>query len=200
MALREFALPLKSRELWNWLRPKRLAGRDVLGFGPEELLLVLCINGGNDCWQRLDRNCDIAELLAGHPEKDWAKIFDRAAAIGCLRMVLLGLRLASDLLGSELDSVAADRVMSDGRLESMVARVRRALFAASEGEVELATPGRALFHLALRERLRDRIAYILAQFEPTVGDWAWMPLPDQWQFLHYLTRPFRLAARFTRGK
>jgi hypothetical protein len=200
LALREFALPLESRELWSWLKPRQFCGREVPGFGPEELLLVLCINGGKDCWERLDRICDVAELLGNTPEMNWKTVFSRASSFGCLRMVLLGLRLASELLGADLDRAVIDRMNADRKVKSLASRVRNALFAPSEGHVESATPGRAMFHLALRERPRDRIAYILAQFEPTVGDWAWLPMPDHWQFLHYLTRPFRLAARFSRGK
>ena len=64
LALRQFALPITPDELWTWLSPQSIGGRPVLGFGPEEMLLVLCINGAKDCWRRLDRICDVAELRA----------------------------------------------------------------------------------------------------------------------------------------
>ena len=100
LALREFWLPVKEREVWGWLTPQKFAGRVVSGFAAEEMLLVLCINGAKDCWQRLDRICDVAQLLASHPDMDWRRVFACAARFGGVRMVCLGLWLAADLLGA----------------------------------------------------------------------------------------------------
>ena len=57
-------------------------------------------------------------------------------------------------------------------------------------------PGRSLLHLRMRERLRDRARYCLAHLAPGVGDWVALPLPRGLRFLHYLTRPLRLAGRY----
>jgi hypothetical protein len=56
--------------------------------------------------------------------------------------------------------------------------------------------GRAMFHLRLRERWRDRAQYCAAHLRPGVGDWAGVPLPQGLRFLYYVLRPFRLAARY----
>ena len=113
LALREFWLPVKESEVWSWLKPQVFAGRSVAGFPPEEMLLVLCINGAKDCWERLDRICDVAELLRSHPEMDWRRVFSRAKRFGGMRMVCLGLRLAADLLHAKLPEPAAQQIMAD---------------------------------------------------------------------------------------
>ena len=59
--------------------------------------------------------------------------------------------------------------------------------------------GKSLLHLAMRERLHDRIGYCLAHLEPTVGDWTAWPPPGALGFLHYLFRPLRLAWRLRAG-
>jgi hypothetical protein len=54
----------------------------------------------------------------------------------------------------------------------------------------------SLFHLRLRERKRDRLAYCLAHLRPGVGDWVSLPLPRGLSFLYYVIRPFRLLGRY----
>jgi hypothetical protein len=196
LALREFWLPVKEREVWGWLTSQKFAGRVVSGFAAEEMLLVLCINGAKDCWERLDRICDVAQLLARHPDMDWRRVFARAARFGGVRMVCLGLRLAADLLGAMLAPSALVRIAADGTIPGMSRQVRDRLFAKQRGQVESADAGKSIFHLAMRERLHDRIGYCLAHLEPTVGDWAALPLPKGLGWLHYVMRPLRLMCRF----
>lgn len=200
LALREFSLPLKEADLWSWLKPRQLNGRTVPGFEAEEMLLVLCINGAKDCWERLDRICDVAQLLRGGRDLNWQRVFEAAARVGGVRMVCLGLLLAADLLDAALPPAAIERVRADTALPRLRQHVQRRLFGEAYGEVEAAGAAKSIFHLAMRERLRDRIGYCLAHLEPTVGDWAAWPLPDGLRLLHYLSRPLRLAWQSCRGR
>ncbi len=195
LALRELYLQLKPADLWSWLTPQPFAGQRVMGFGPEETLLMLCINGSKDCWERLDRVCDISELLRRHPSLNWQRIFARSAKIGALRMTHLGLHLAGGLLGAELPPEVSERIRTDRIVGKLGRRVQEKLFADSDGIVESASIGRSIFHLMMRERLHDRIGYCLERLEPTVGDRAALRLPMSLEWMHYMTRPMRLAAR-----
>lgn len=192
LALREFHLLQKPRELWEWLSPQPFAGQTVNTFGPGQLLLVLCINGAKDCWQRLDRVCDIAALLERYPVMNGSRLLSNAQKIGCARILLLGLRLAADLLGARPPADLVALMQRDPAVQSLAARAAARLFVPCHDEVEAAGAWKAIFHLQMRERLHDRLGYGLRMFEPTVGDWSALPLPPCLSSLHYLTRPARL--------
>jgi hypothetical protein len=196
LAVSDFYLPLDEQRLWSWIAPRPFIGRDVQTFSPEALLIVLCINGGKDCWERLDRICDVAALLARHPSLDWEYIITQAAAIGVQRIVGLGLRLAADLLAAPLPAQARRFIEPDTAIASLETEVRQHLFVVESSTAETASLRRSLLHLRLRERISDRVGYCLAHLKPGVGDWAAFPLPPALHFLYYLTRPLRLAGRY----
>lgn len=195
ITLREFSLPLDAEGLWSRLQTTTLAGKPTPTLGAEDLLFVLCVNGGKDCWRRLDRVCDVAQVLHTRPEMEWERVVSEAKRVGGLRILLLGLLLASDLLGAVLPEIIARELAADpavGRLADEVAQTM--LRQPSPDE-----PSRAamsLFHLRLRERKRDRLAYCVAHLRPGVGDWVSLPLPRGLSFLYYLIRPFRLLGRY----
>jgi len=197
LAVSDFYLPLDEKRLWSWIAPRSFIGREIQTFAPEALLLVLCINGGKDCWERLDRICDVAALLARYPTLDWEYVFAQASAIGVLRIVALGLHLAVSLLAGALGPPARKLIESDPSIPRLAAQVREHLFAPESSAVEAASPRRSLFHVQMRERISDRIGYCLGHLKPGVGDWAALPLPGGLHFLYYLTRPLRLATRYT---
>ena len=195
ITLREFCLPLNTEGLWQRATTLSLAGREVPVLRDEDLLLVLCVNGAKDCWERLDRVCDVHELIGAAPGLDWERVIDLARRSGAQRMVRLGLALASHLLGATLPSSVETYLHGDPHLTVLVAEVRDSLLG-SAGLTLDTRSSRAMFHLRLRERWRDRAQYCAAHLRPGVGDWAGVPLPPALGFLHYVLRPFRLAARY----
>lgn len=190
---RYFGIPLADR---YWDRRMR-AGRTPNGVHelcPEETLLLLCVHGTKHRWNRLAWVSDVAELLRTYPALDWDGVLADAASLRCRRMLLLGLALASGVLGAPLPGRLAGQIRGD--------RVVRRLSAAVRGDLleEPVKPVRslkaALFHLAVRDRLRDRIRYGLGlAFTTTPGDWAALPLPAPFSFMQGLLRPVRLAYR-----
>lgn len=195
ITLREFCLPLNTDGLWRRATTLSLAGRDVPALCDEDLLLVLCVNGAKDCWERLDRVCDVHELICAAPTLDWEHVIELARRSGAQRMLRLGLALASQLLGAALPSSVEAYLRGDPHLATLVAQVRAGLLGSAESTPDNRS-GRAMFHLRLRERWRDRAQYCAAHLRPGVGDWAGVPLPPALGFLHYVLRPFRLAARY----
>ena len=56
----------------------------------------------------------------------------------------------------------------------------------------------ALFHLQVRERLRDGIRYSLSlALAPTLADWSRHALPAQLSFLYYPARFIRLLGKYS---
>jgi Uncharacterised nucleotidyltransferase len=77
----------------------------VTSFSTEDLLLVLSVQIVKDSYGwtcTLAKICDISELIYRNPEMEWQLVIDHAALIGCQRLLLLGVLLAHELLGTEL--------------------------------------------------------------------------------------------------
>ena len=193
---RRLALDLRTGAIWARLERQDLPGGNgekVLGFPPEDLLLLLCIHGAKDCWSRLIWLSDLARLLETSAPLDWQLLLARARAAGALRMLTLGLRLARDLLGSPLPPEALRAVDQDAALDPLSGRVGLWLQAQERRRPQDVVR----FQLALRERPRDRALFCLRQaFLTGPRDWHALPLPHPLQGIHPILRPIRLAARY----
>jgi len=181
-------------DLKEELEPVTAGGRSVQTLSPESLLLFLCVHGGIHRWHRLKWICDVAELIGGRPI-DWRKVFSQAVAAGAERMLLLGLSLASGLMGAELPEEIRQRISADRVLPSLVRKVRQKLFL--EGNDPPGNVENFFFHYAMQERLRDRIRYAWRRaMVPTQPDWMFLRLPAPFFPLYTLLRPLRLAKQY----
>lgn len=189
------AVALDPEIFWRQPRAVKLAGREILTLGREELLLVLCLNGAKDGWGRLDRVCDVARLMLSHPDLDFGDVGRLAAKIGCTRIVLVGLSLAKELLAVEPPAEVLEAIARDRDIGVLVGRIRTNFLENNSREPEFASFERTMLQLRLRDRSRDRIRFWLRQLSPTVGDQAAVPLPAALSFLHFFIRPVRLLLR-----
>jgi hypothetical protein len=169
--------------LWRRVRPIPFQGTTVLGFDPEDLMLVLCVHGAKEQWARLLWLCDIAEFLKRQRALDWDVLFRRAAQQGCLRMVLLGLATANRLLEANLPPVAAERVAADRVAAKLAETVCRNLIRGESGAPSIYAVSR--FRLDARELMRDQARYILRTITtPRDKHFALVKLPE-WLFFGY---------------
>lgn len=195
IAPRFFAKPLVDEGFWGRLGTMSLAGRDVPAPSNEDLLLMLCVHGTKDIWERLKWVSGVAEFLAQAKEVNWSRLIERATAVGLRRTLLLGLLLAHDLLGAPLDEEVLREIESDRTVRRLAEESRARIFT---GLPNLAR--RTLFHLRSRERLRDRVRYCaLFAMTTTPVDWATLRLPRRLAFVHYFLRPFRLFNKYVLG-
>ncbi len=113
-------------------------------------------------------------------------------------MLLLALRLASDLTGVAPPPALALRVAGDRRIGGLASDVHASLL---DARAFAEQPGsRRVFHLRVMERLRDRARYAgHVLFTPGPAEWAMLPLPGRLAWLYYVLRPIRLAGAFARG-
>ena len=135
--------------------------------------------------------CDIAELLHRNQNLDWDYVLSQARSSGATRILLLGLLLAHELLGSELPAEMRSQIDADRMVKSL-ARKTIYHFTQPDGG-ELNAFYIPCYHVNVRERVRDKARYALFMSEPTVKDWSTLPLPASLAFFHYLMRPIRLA-------
>src|SRR5207245_4104462 len=108
-------------------------------------------------WQRLMWICDVAELIRAHQQMDWQRLLEQAKTSGGKRMLLLGLFLANDLLGTDLPEHILPGIQADPKVKLLAGQVRAQLFAHADQ-----SPFRSLaFHIEVRERLQDKIQYLV---------------------------------------
>lgn len=189
-----FSFHLNTDDLFARSIKMDLLGKKVLAPAPEDLLLILSVNGTKDMWNRLEFICRVGELLDRYPEIRWQTVFTRARELGADRMLLLALFLAHHLLGATLPEDVLQRVQRTRILSSLASKVCERLFERPEdvpGLLELTR-----FRLRSRERLRDRVSYCLKRaLTPTYQDLEKLTLPTSLEFLYPLVRPFRLIRR-----
>ena len=193
---REFALRLDLERLWRTARPQSVDGLTVLVPSPEGLLLILAVHGAKHFWARLAWLADVAGLIEAHPEMDWSQLLARAHQCGGTRLLGVALILVADLLGAPVPSDVAHRLASDNSTTALAEQVAQWLAGAPiPAERSL---GALRAAMALRERRRDRVTQLWrTALTPTIEDWASVPLPAALSPVHYLVRPFRLAAKRT---
>lgn len=162
--------------------------------GPEDMLLVLCVNGASHLWSKLQMVCDVAELVQTHQGWDWPGLFEKARAQGLLRMLLLGVSLAAELLEAPVPWEVSALATRDPAVSALRASVLRGLFLPKTVGPSLLETSR--FQLRALDSRKARLNYCwIRAVAPTVQDWQWVQLPDWLYFLYYLLRPARLAAR-----
>ena len=185
-----FARPFTTDTLWAGRESGRLGATEFKRLAVEDLLLALCVHGSKHLWERLAWVSDIAELLWQRREINWSKLIATARATGSERMLLLGLRLAADLLAAPLPAEAAQALAADPVVGTLAAEVARYLFTPALTPSGLA--GYFRFQLKSRRRLRDKVQYLRFVITPTEKDLARLNLPTPLTFVYYLLRPVRM--------
>jgi hypothetical protein len=200
VAPRQFAFQVDLPGLLTRARPATLQGRAVLVLAPEDELLLLCVHGARDRWQWLDNVASVDRLVALNPDLDWDVLEARAAVVGGRRMLLLGLALAADLLGTALPPRLTDRLRRDARLSALRAGRAAEMMRGDPPDPSPEGLRQVRFHLGVRERARDRVEYCLrAALTPNVVDCEVVSLPRPLGFLYYPVHVGRLVARYAPG-
>jgi hypothetical protein len=199
IASRFFMFPFDSDRFWSRLVEMDLAGRKVLALAPEDLLLILCVHGAKDLWERLEWICGIAELIRAHGDINWKAVRQHAKELGAERILFLGLFLARQFFSTDLPDHVVKMIEQQPVVISLAREVSENLL-----REKSAVPGlrqRILFHVRAKERFTDRLRYCMRLvFTTTPVDWETLPLPASLSFLYPLLRPFRLAKKYAVGQ
>jgi len=123
---------------------------------------------------------------------------NQATALGCRRMLFLGLLLAGELLRAPVPKEILLRAHGDREAESLAEQVCREMFRDSRDPPSALE--RFRLEVRMRERLRDRVRHCLAiALTPRVQDAEFLPLPGPLSPLYYLVRPVRLLLQYGFG-
>jgi len=166
-------------------------GRPVRVLGNDELMLVLCVHAAKHEWAQLSMIRDISALARF--DLDWKWIEAEARRLGILRILMISVLLARQLLGLELPIIG--RGSSEMRkCEQLAADFQRKL---ENGEESLPESWRYfLSMMQLREHRRDRMRFLWRlAVTPSVGEWKSLEIPDNYFPLYRAVRVVRLLRR-----
>jgi hypothetical protein len=197
MLPKQFSFLFDTEWLWQYAQPKPFANRMVLNLSSEDSILILCSQGAKDCWQQLNRICDIAQVLSTCGEINWEQVCHRATSLRMTRILLLGLLLAHELLEVELPKTILQQIQANPLLKSLASQIYTQLFYQSESSVANEKVNSSFFHLSMIEHPLDKIRYCFEHLVvPTVADEVFLPLPQFLSFLYYPLRLIRLIRMY----
>jgi len=212
LAPKRFRFPIDLAQLWGRLEPVSLGSATVWQPPPADQALILCAHAAKHCWSTLGLITDFAAFARMHERSlDWRRTVDRAGQLGGERLLLLGLRLAGDVLGTDVPAEVLPRMHADTVIASLAAELRQGMFAAVkdpthfQGSYGFVEGG--LLYIRTRERVRDKVPYarhllgrpfrrLTAIITPIDHDRAVVALPNSVAFLYYLIRPIRLTRKY----
>jgi hypothetical protein len=190
------AHPIQPEFFFQTIQSIEILGRKIQALSPENTLLMACIQATADRWDQLRWAADVSHLCQTSLELDWPGLFKRARQMGVFRLICVALQLAEDVGGVIFPKEIRTSYRSDMICQDIAAEVKSRL--APEGPVDHGIFGNTGFILQSRERLRDRLYYVLDQtFVPKQVDWIAFPLPDSLSAAYWVIRPIRLAAKFS---
>jgi len=184
-----FLPPAYGFSLVPCLERRIFFGREIPALSPADLLLVLCAHGAKHAWSEPGLVRDVARLLeVSASELCWPDLLRDAAAIGALRMLLLGLYLAA-----QPDAPMPAEILSQAQKDKAVVRLA--------GRIGIGGPESPRFFLQARERLRDRLACCARlALTPNEEDYSFLPLPAILSPLYYPLHAVRVAGKYGLGR
>lgn len=188
--------PLNMEMLFERQATVLIDARKIPALSLEDELVLICVHGAKHFWERLLWIADVAALCTRQPI-DWQKAASVAREAGAERILRLGLRLASDLLGAELPAKIKTDIEADRAVARLAAEIEANL--ALQNPRDLGILQRALFRIRMRGGLFTGPLYLLRLLlSPTEEDWVPGKEGKRSAFVEVLSRPFRLAKKHGR--
>jgi putative nucleotidyltransferase-like protein len=187
--------------LWQNIEYVSVAGRTIRSIEVEELILLLCIHGGEKHqWWCLKWIWDVAQVIEKTPGIDWDRVLHRAQETQRENVVILGLYLATALLGTVLPDMILHRMERFPLLAGYAGLIRGRLFRDDFG-----VPGfREWFRYVTAAKsacgdensrkpsLDDFLSYLRIVTTP---EWADKNVSKCFRWIAYCYRPIRLLRK-----
>ena len=195
LTLRHFPVPPDLDEMGKRGSDVAIGGHAVLTFSSEDTLVLLCVHGSKDFWDRISWIADVAEFTQRVTGLNWDAIFNRARELKTARMVLLGLTLASDLLDAPLPVEVRNRIQSDATVVALAKQIARRILADDRSGRTVAQSFRYRRQMVPGAFDSWRYGMRLAT-APAEEDWTMVRLPRSLAPLYIVLRPFRLFHKY----
>jgi hypothetical protein len=160
--------------------------------GLEDQLIFLCVHAAKHQWAQLGIVRDISALARF--DLDWELVMHEARRLGIVRIVLISLVLADELMGWDIPEPFAGLNEIGAARKCVPATIHQIT---TMREIPPESSAYFRFMLQVRERMLDhaRLLWRLAT-TPSVGEWQAMKMPDVLFPLYPIIRAARLARRF----
>ncbi|MCC2639918.1 MAG: hypothetical protein K0S45_331 [Nitrospira sp.] len=192
MARPHFWFRLDRSVFWNRLKPVYLPTKIVMGLCPEDMLILLCVDGSKQAWQQLKLICDVAELVRRRPALDWSRLMFQAKEWKCRRMVLLGLALGNRLFDMVLPSAVLKEIEVDADIHGLVQHMPKQLLKNARQGIDQQC-AEALY-LTMKdsswERWKLGMALCLAEAKVIDLPLPWFRFQQKLQRLSFCLKPF----------
>ncbi len=193
--LRHFPIAPDIDELSKRLVTVSFSGHPVETFGAEDGLVLLCIHGSKDFWERLSWAADVAQFARSQPLLDWDACYRGAERFGATRMLHVGLSLGVKLFELELPTEVLSKLRADRVADSVAGEVEQRLLA--RGPSSLSGPGRFRFRRQMLSGALKGWRYSLRLATvPAEEDWEMLRLPNSLAPLYLALRPVRLLRKY----
>ena len=196
---RYLAPPIDIEIFRKRLRTVEPGGRVMKAMSEEDTLIYLCAHGAKHYWEKLNWVTDIATLINRSEAMDWSYIFEQAEARRSELMLLLGLSIAQDLLGTRTPDLALEYFRRSPIVSRLTEDAKEWLLTETD-----TPPGwlrRWIFYSRLQKGLPDKLRFAyLSLAAPNTVDWQSVDLPDSLSSLYYFARPLRLFAGLARRR
>jgi hypothetical protein len=192
-----FDVPLYLDHMWERRVPLQFCGREIPAFGPEDMLVFLCIHGYKHFWQTLGCVSDVAQLVASTSAMDWDQVFACARVMNSNQRVLLGLLLASELLQAPVPAELRMRALRHHKIVSLARRATVRMFDPSNAEIGLINE--IAFLLRTDEQRRATISYLARTLTCADNEREFLRLPGPLAFLYHPYHLARLARTYGKG-
>lgn len=196
---RHYPKPIPLEELFARKRQVLLDGREVPALSLEDELVLHCIHGAKDFWERLMWVSDTAAVLERHPEIGWAKARRAAAEVGAERMLHVGILLGTSLFGMKLPRGISESIQQDSASHELCAEIQTWL---PLGSYRLPGLGRrAVYRMKMAGGGISGLSYLMRlSLSPTEDDWEQGAEGRKSWLWDALRRPFRLIRKYRSGQ
>jgi hypothetical protein len=143
-----FNLPFD--DVWQRRRMITIGGKSVATLGKEDTLIVQCINAAKDDWASLGQIFEIGQIASTY-DLNWTVLCEQAETVGCSRIVLIGLSLASQLFAAPIPVAATEIIKRDRSVQQLSAEIGARLIQPTE------SAGKIMHVDRLRARSRERL-------------------------------------------
>jgi hypothetical protein len=189
---RFYAVDMNIDELFTRSQEHEFDGCRPRMLGLEDQLIFLCVHAAKHQWAQLGMVRDISALARF--DLDWELVMHEARRLGIVRIVLISLVLADELMGWDIPEPFAGLNEIGAARKCVPATIHQIT---TMREIPPESSAYFRFMLQVRERMLDhaRLLWRLAT-TPSVGEWQAMKMPDVLFPLYPIIRAARLARRF----
>lgn len=195
LTLRHFPVAPDLDEMSKRGTEVAIGGHNVRTFGDEDTLLLLCVHGSKDFWERISWVTDVSEFAQKVIDLNWHRVFERAQKLKTTRMVLLGLVLASDLLQTPLPEDVRARIAADATVVTVAKQIAQKLLT-DDRSVRTAVQSFRYRRQMVPGALDSWRYGLRLATAPAEEDWTMVRLPRALAPLYFVFRPFRLFRKY----